>query len=207
MTRLQPPQTLRTAPAPLPDDAAALATLRIALGALAVARQQAHPAAMRQALADLAGCHTLLHDHAGAELLLQDALRWARAAGGVDSVVDLLCALCEAAARSADAHDGHLHDTVHAPWADGAADERLARDDARDRARAHAFEASALAGTVADSGWEVQVLLRISDVLDRCGDRDDAVLLQTRALRLMSGAAQGRPDPALLPGLGRLADV
>jgi hypothetical protein len=53
----------------------------------------------------------------------------------------------------------------------------------------------------------VAVLLRISDVLDCCGDRDDAVLLQTRALRLMTGSlAAGGPDPAQLPSLGRLAD-
>jgi hypothetical protein len=60
---------------------------------------------------------------------------------------------------------------------------------------------------VADTGWEAQVLLRISDVFDRCGDRDDAVQLQTRALRLMSGSLKaGGADPALLPSLGRLAD-
>ena len=73
-------------------------------------------------------------------------------------------------------------------------------------ARLNDVEASTLAGRVADPSWEVQVLLRISDVLDRCGDRDDAVQLQTRALRLMSGAAAEAVDPALLPSLGRLAD-
>ena len=45
----------------------------------------------------------------------------------------------------------------------------------------------ALAGHVADAQWEVTVLLRISDVLDRCGDHDDAVQLQARAMGLMYG--------------------
>ena len=67
--------------------------------------------------------------------------------------------------------------------------------------------AAAVAGQVADPEWEASVLLRISDVLDRCGDHDDAAQLQVRALRLMSGSLYpGLPDPHLLPGLGRLAD-
>ena len=33
--------------------------------------------------------------------------------------------------------------------------------------------------------WEIKVLLRASDVLDRCGDHDDAITLQTRAMELM----------------------
>ena len=40
---------------------------------------------------------------------------------------------------------------------------------------------------VSDPQWEIKVLLRISDVLDRCGDHDDAVELQSRAMRLMYG--------------------
>jgi hypothetical protein len=59
---------------------------------------------------------------------------------------------------------------------------------------------------VADPDWEIKVLLRVSDVLDRCGDRDDAVQLQTRALRLMAHDATAQIDPRVLPGLGRLAD-
>ena len=42
---------------------------------------------------------------------------------------------------------------------------------------------------VADPQWEIKVLLRVSDVLDRCGDHDDAVELQSRAMRLMYGDA------------------
>ena len=59
-------------------------------------------------------------------------------------------------------------------------------DAALGRARDYVAQAAERAGQVADSRWEIQVLLRISDVLDRCGDRSEAVLLQTRAMRLMA---------------------
>ena len=70
----------------------------------------------------------------------------------------------------------------------------MQQDDSRrshaalERTRDWAFEATGLAGHVADPQWEIKVLLRISDVLDRCGDHDDAVELQSRAMRLMYGA-------------------
>ena len=71
----------------------------------------------------------------------------------------------------------------------------------------YTYGIEALAARVADPRWEVTVLLHLSDVLDRFGDRDDAVNLQTRALRLMSSAgSSAAPDPMWLPGLGRLAD-
>ena len=55
------------------------------------------------------------------------------------------------------------------------------------------FEASATgARSVADPQWEITVLLRVSDVLDRCGDHDDAVALQSRAMRLMYGSSWRR---------------
>jgi len=37
----------------------------------------------------------------------------------------------------------------------------------------------------ADPHWEIKVLLRASDALDRCGDHDDAITMQTRAMALM----------------------
>jgi hypothetical protein len=107
-------------------------------------------------------------------------------------VVDLLCELCEVCAAQA--------------VGTGDEDESL-YPAACERMRDHAFEASTLANRLADGSWEAKVLMRIGAVLESCGDRDDAVLLQTRALRLMSGSlAGGAPDPALLPSLGRLAD-
>jgi tetratricopeptide (TPR) repeat protein len=178
--------------AQLPDDTA-LATLRHAAAALSAVQSRGKAYEMSEALADLARACRALQDMASAETYFEQALRWARCTGSVDQVVNTLCELCEVAA--------HLAQTRGA----GPAGSRQA---ARERARGHAFEAGVLAGGVADARWEVKVLLRISDVLDRFGDRDDAVLLQTRALRLMSGQVQAGNglDAALLPGLGRLAD-
>ena len=68
----------------------------------------------------------------------------------------------------------------------------------RERARDHVFEAQRLAHQVSDARWEVTVLLRLSDVLDRFGDRDDATQLQVRALQLTVGVhdTPHRPDAA-----------
>ncbi len=167
--------------------------LREAAAALDAAEQRGRPCEMSQALQALARGHLALQATAAAETYLEQALRWARPAGSHDAVVDLLCELSETAQRLAaeldEAQPGHGHA-------------------ARERARDHAFEAATLAGHVADRNWEVKVLLRVSDVLDCCGDRDDAVQLQVRALRLMAGPGpETRPDPRLLPSLGRLADA
>lgn len=168
--------------------------LRQAGAALDAAAARARPFEMSQALTALARCYAALGELPGAQACLQAALRWAGAAGATDQRVDLLCELCELAARQAEQL------AAEQPGYPGRA--RAARE----RARGHAFDAAALVGRVADAGWEVKVLLRISDVLDRCGDRDEAVLLQTRALRLLAGHGGGT-DSTLLPGLGRLADI
>ena len=42
-----------------------------------------------------------------------------------------------------------------------------------------------VAAHAADPHWEIKVLLRASDTLDRCGDHDDAITMQTRAMTLM----------------------
>jgi hypothetical protein len=74
------------------------------------------------------------------------------------------------------------------PWTPTtAADGSAAREAARD----HAFAASARAHRVADPDWEIKVLLRISDALERCGDHEDAASLQVRALQLMVGEPTG----------------
>jgi hypothetical protein len=173
--------------APLLEEPAREA-LRQAAAALDLAERRGQPYEMSLALTAVARGYGVLDVHATAEAYFELALRWARAAGSTDHTVDLLCSLCETAARLASAQDAAAPGSGHA---------------ARERARDHAFEASTLAGRVADSAWEVTVLLRISDVLDRFGDRDDAVLLQTRALRLMSGVA---PEVVQVASLGRLAD-
>lgn len=176
---------------PMLDEPARQA-LRDAAAALDEAEIGGSPFSMSQALARLARCHRALGALACTETYLEMALRWGRSSGSNDLVVDLLCELCETEATQAEILD---------------AGQRGGGRTARERARDHAFEASVLACRVADPSCEAKVLLRISDVLDRCGDRDDAVQLQTRALRLMSGSLPGgAPDPALLPSLGRLAD-
>ena len=178
--------------APLLDEPARQA-LRQAAVALDAAERRAQPYGMSQALVAVARAYVQLRAVASAEAYYELALRWARSAGSTDPVVDVLCELCECATLLADAQDAAAPGSGHA---------------ARERARDHVFEASTLAGRVADASWEFKVLLRIGAVLERCGDCDDAALLQTRALRLMMGGlAAGAPDAALLPSLGRLADA
>ena len=177
--------------APLFDEPAREALCQ-ATAALDAAEQRGQAVEISQALARVATCYRSLRALASAEACFEMALRWVRPAGGTDPIVDLLCELAETAVHRALEQEAGRR-------GDGRA--------ARERARDHAFEAATRAGGVADPGWEAAVLLRISDVLDRCGDHDDAALLQTRALRLMSGRlATGSPDPCLLPSLGRLAD-
>lgn len=130
------------------------------------------PAALCHALTEAARALAGLHAYSPAESYLAQALRWACVLGSADLRADLQCALAEVATNAADL-----------------AQLRGDRDDggrrARDRARDHAFEAARLAGQVTDPHWEVKLLLRTSDVLDRCGDHDDALLMQQRAIELM----------------------
>ena len=165
--------------------------LRVAAARLDDAELRCRPHEMSLALSQMARCYRVVGALPSAEACLVSALRWARPAGGIDQLVDLMCELAEVAATIAEAHE---------------AEQPGAGRSARERARDYAFDASTLAGRVADADWEIKVLLRISEVLERCGDRDDAVLLQTRALRLMHGSVVGTVNPALLPSLGRLAD-
>lgn len=178
------------APQPSADlDATVRQVLRLAAAALDLAERRGRPVEISQALAAMARGYRALRAPAQAEASYGDALRWARAAGATDLVVDLLCELADTAAALAQAQDRAQPCSGHA---------------ARERARDHAFEASQLAAHVADPRWEVQVLLRISEVLDRCGDRDDALQLQQRALRLVT--AQPAPDPRVHAAPRGLAD-
>jgi tetratricopeptide (TPR) repeat protein len=177
-------------PSPL-HDLPARDALRSAAAALDAAEQLGQPLAISAALAQLARSLVAMRALAHAETYLESALRWSRAAGSTDQTVDLLCELCDLAERLAQTQDARAPGKGHT---------------ARERARDHAFEASTLAARVADPDWEIQVLLRVSDVLDRCGDRDDAVQLQTRALRLMAHDGTASVDARVLPGVGRLAD-
>lgn len=146
------------------------------------------PAALCHALTEAARALAGLHAYSPAESYLAQALRWACVMGSPDLRADLQCALAEVATNAAD--------LAKLRGERGAEGRR-----ARDRARDHAFEAARLAGQATDPHWEVKLLLRTSDVLDRCGDHDDAVLMQQRALELMGLnnadlPADGRGQPA-----------
>ena len=153
---------------------------------------------MCQALAQVARSLKALGAFGTAETYLAQALRWAAMLPGIDARVDLMCELAEVSCAAADAEQA------------AGEDDRRAGRIARERARDQAFQAAALAGQTADAQWEVKVLLRISDVLDRCGDHEDAATLQNRAISLMgldvSRVAEELPHeaalelPAMAPG-------
>jgi len=148
------------------------AALDLAVRCLDEAEKEQQPAAMCEALAGIARCYRALSAYAHAMDFMRQALRWSFALGGVDQRIELLCELAELAVMAGeDAKDGE----------DGERQARAALDLARDMA----FEAARVATRAADPHWEIKVLLRASDVLDRCGDHDDAITMQTRAMTLM----------------------
>ncbi len=145
--------------------------LELAVRRLDYAEQDREPASMSEALAGIARCYRALSAYPTAMDFMHQSLRWSYALGGVDLRVELLCELAELSCEAAEAADGE----------DGERQRRLARDCARDMA----FEAARVAAHAADPHWEIKVLLRASDTLDRCGDHDDAITMQTRAMTLM----------------------
>jgi hypothetical protein len=168
--------------APLVDGAARDA-LRQAMRQLSDAESRTGPsqaATLCHALTEAARALAGLHAYGPAESYLAQALRWAAVLGSPDLRADLQCALAEVATNAAD-------------LAQALGESGPASRQARDRARDHAFEAAQLAAQTSDPHWEVKLLLRASDVLDRCGDHDDAVQMQQRALVLM-----GLHNPELL---------
>lgn len=174
-----------------PDDPAASAMLAgpardalcEAIASLDSIDRQASPAVWCQMLTHVGRCLRGVGATAHAEWYLQQGLRWARTFDGVDLVIDLLCELAELAAQQArqeeTGEDGHRR--AHS---------------ARERARDRCFEASGLASHAADAQREVAVLLRVSDVLEGCGDHDDAIALQCRALDRISQDPGAAPQAA-----------
>ena len=150
----------------------ARSALREAAAALDLAERYQQPLEMSLALAQMARCYRALQALGPAELVLERALAWARILGAADQAVEILCLLAETSCSVAELHAQDDSRRCHA---------------ALERTRDWAFEATGMATRVADPQWEIKVLLRISDVLDRCGDHDDAVELQSRAMRLMYG--------------------
>jgi tetratricopeptide (TPR) repeat protein len=158
--------------------------LALALTALDAAEQRGEPARLAQALSNVAHCYRMLGMSAHRRWYLAKALPYANALSAVDTSVDLLCELAES-----------LLDCDEASQPDGADDasEEDSRKsyNTRDQARDCLFQAAKLATHSADPQWEVTVLMRASEVLDRMGDHDDAVAIQRRAVMLINrGAVQ-----------------
>lgn len=158
--------------------------LALALRTLDMAQTRERPADMSTALALVARSLKALGAFPAAEGYLLQARRWATLLPGLDAMIDLECELAEVTCARAET-------------ALAAGEERASLRSARERARAHAFEAATLAAHSSDGQWEVKVLLRISEVLDRCGDHDDAATLQNRAISLMGLNADMAEVPAL----------
>jgi hypothetical protein len=99
-------------------------------------------------------------------------------------------ACCAAAESLADSLDGALTVAMDESmaYAPGCDPEALRGD-----CRARALEAAGLAGLAADPDWEVAMLLRVSEVLDRCGEHRESIAIQTRALTLISCDDEARP--------------
>lgn len=154
-------------------------SLRHALGeammALDNAEATGEPALLSLAFARVSRCHREAGALPEADGCARRGLQFARRLGAVDASVDALCELAELACERGqrlEAQDG-----PHAARCLGEA------------ARDHAIEAAMLAQHSADPQWEITVLLRVSDLLDRLGDHDDAIALQCRAISLMCGVA------------------
>jgi tetratricopeptide (TPR) repeat protein len=149
--------------------------LTAAIAALELAEQRRQPAELCQALAQVSRCYRDVGLQEMAEGYLQQALRWASALDATDQSVDLLC---EAAELS------------------------LLRG-SPERAREQADEAARLARRTADPAWELAVLMRASDVLDRLGEHGQAIALHCRALSLITQdhlhEPQTQPAPLAQP--------
>ena len=178
-----PPRLTDHAEPGLPDGQARQA-LALALRTLELAQTRERPADMSIALALVARSLRALGAFPAAEGYLLQARRWAALLPGRDTVIDLECELAEVACACAEA-------------ALAAGEPRASQRSARERARGHAFEAATLAAQASDGQWEVKVLLRVSEVLDRCGNHDAAATLQNRAISLMGLHAELAEVPAL----------
>ena len=120
-----------------------------------------------------------------AQALVEQALRWASVLPSVDAACALWCDQAD----------------LLMAWMHGIADDAdpsapAQREYLREQARACCLEAASLAARASDPQWEVQLLLRASDLLDQLGEHADAIALQCRALRLIVPTDDGRDAPA-----------
>jgi hypothetical protein len=179
--------------------------LRRASASLDLAELTGHPFAMSQALAEVARCYRELQAETRGEAHFEAAVRWARCTGSADHLADLLCELADASVRVALAQDLQSWLSAEGAGEGVPVEPSSAGHAARERARDHAFEVSQLVSRVSDPACEARLLLRVSEVLERCGDHADAQQMQLRAFNLLGGVAPR--DPTQLSGLGRLADA
>lgn len=143
--------------------------------ALEMARSTQQALRLCEALTELGRCERRSGATDGAAVRLDEALHWARRVGSVVLLADLLCERGELAA-----------DVAIDPASPGQEPE----PDAWLLARACATEAAGLAGHTSDPGWEVQVLLRASDLFNRIGNPVSAGALQLRAMIRLSRPAR-----------------
>lgn len=153
--------------------------LQAALVALRRAEVAGRPWALCETLARAGRSYRQTGALDAALTMFEQALRWSYVTGSADLTVDVLCELTTTRTQQAEA---------------SADDEPGASRTAREAARDHAFEAVHLARHATDLRWEVTVLLRVSDLLDRLGDRDEATLLQARAMQCMAGSSGARAE-------------
>ncbi len=152
-------------------------SLKQSLADLDAAELRAAPAHMTHALTQVAQSYAALNMQAHRRWYLKQALRFSAILAAVDTSVDILCELAEAFIEVGD-------DDAQEITGD-ARQVATAREQARDRA----YEAARLAHRSADPQWEVTVLMRVSELLNRMGDHDDAVALQRRALALIGSSS------------------
>ena len=145
--------------------------LTAAIAALEAAQRGGRPAELSHALAQAARCYRELGQLGQAEAHVQQALRWAGAVGATDACLELLCEAAELALM----------------------------DDQPSRARELAEEVARMARHAADPGWELSVLMRASDVLDRVGEHGQAIALHCRALSLITQDHLNDPQTRPMP--------
>lgn len=156
------------------EDAAerhAVHRLAEAVDDLDAVERRARPVELALATHRVARCYVDLGMPDTAEWYFQQALRWSRTLASSATTVEILCELADALARQARFGDDAAH-----------------RHRCLERARDHAFEATALASRVADRRCEASTLIAVSEVLAACGDHGDASTLRQRARALLAEA-------------------
>jgi tetratricopeptide (TPR) repeat protein len=165
---------LQLEPITLANESPPLAALRRALSDVERAEAESSTQGLWKAWLQVGCCYRALRAPTEAQNSLRQALRAARTLRSPSALVAVLCELAETTCDLADPANEPSRDL-----------RRIARDKARDEV----FEASTWLLSGEPSAGSAQLLLRLSDVLNRCGDHDDAAVLQARAVAWMSSTA------------------